>query len=50
MHHGLGALAIVAAIAYAFGERAARVFVGSVLVAGLAFFGYIMFRIVSGTI
>jgi len=50
MHHGLGALALVAAIAYVFGERTARAAVGLVLVAGGLFFAYIMFRIATGTI
>lgn len=53
-HHGhggsLGAFAIVAAIAFAFGMQTARIVVGSVLIAGVAFFTYIVFRIVMGTI
>lgn len=50
--HGgaLGIFAIVAAIAFAFGERTARVIVGSVLLAGAAFFGYVLIRVVMGTI
>lgn len=51
MGHGtFGAFAVVAAIAFAFGARTARVFVGSVLIAAALFFAYIMFRIVAGTI
>lgn len=53
-HHGhsgaLGIFAIVAAIAFAFGVRTARVVVGGALLAGVAFFGYVMFRVVMGTI
>lgn len=48
--HGFGAFAIVAAVAFAFGLRTARVLVGAVLVAATLFFAYIMFRIVMGTI
>lgn len=51
-HHGgaFGALAFVAAIAFAFGPRVARVVVGSVLIAVGVFFAYVMFRVVKGTI
>lgn len=52
-HHHSGAfglLAIVAAIAFAFGARTARIIVGSALLIGVAAFGYVMFRIVMGTI
>lgn len=53
-HHGhggaLGVFAIVAAIAYAFGNTAARVVVGSVLIAGLLCFAYVMARVIEGTI
>lgn len=48
--HGLVAFAFVAAIAFAFGLRAARVAVGAVLVVGALVLAYIMFRIVAGTI
>ena len=50
--HGgaLGVFAIVAAIAFAFGERTARIVVGSALLIGLVCFAYVMFRVVSGTI
>jgi len=50
--HGgaIGIFAIVAAIAFVFGERTARVIVGSALLIGAAFFGYVLFRVVSGTI
>ena len=53
-HHGhsgaIGIFAIVAAIAFAFGARTARIVVGSALLIGAAFFGYILFRVVMGTI
>ena len=48
--HGLGALALISAIAFAFGVRTAQYVVGVVLLAGLGFFAYVMFRIVMGTI
>lgn len=50
--HGgtLGLFALVMAIAFAFGERTARIIVGSVLIAALLCFVYVMFRIVAGTI
>ena len=41
-HGGLGAFGLVLAIAFAFGPRVARIVVGSVLIAGAAFFGYII--------
>lgn len=50
MHHAIGIFAIVSAIAFAFGENAARFVVGAVLLTGAAAFGYIMFRVVMGTI
>lgn len=53
-HHGhsgaVGIFAVIAAIAFAFGERTARIVVGSALIIGLACFAYVMFRIVMGTI
>lgn len=51
-HHGsaIGVFAIVAAITFAFGVRTARIIVGSTLLTGVAFFGYVMFRVVMGTI
>jgi hypothetical protein len=51
-HRGgtIGVFALVAAIAFAFGVRTARVIVGSVLLAGAVFFGYVMFRVVMGTL
>jgi hypothetical protein len=53
-HHGhggaLGIFAIVAAIAFAFGARTARIVVGSALLIALACFAYVMFRVVTGTI
>lgn len=50
--HGgaLGVFAIVAAIAYAFGNATARVIVGSMLIAALLCFAYVMARIIEGTI
>lgn len=48
--HGLGWLALVAAIAFVFGPRVARIAVGSVLIAGAVFFLYIMWRVVTDTI
>lgn len=50
--HGgaIGIFAIVAAVAFAFGERTARVVVGSAMLIGAAFFGYVLFRVVMGTI
>lgn len=50
--HGsaLGIFAIVAAIAFAFGERTARIIVGSVLLAGAAFFGYVVACVWMGTV
>ena len=53
MHHGLGALAVLAltgAIAFAFGERAAKAFLGTVLVGAALFLAYVMWRIAEGTI
>jgi hypothetical protein len=53
-HHGhggaIGIFAIVAAIAFAFGERTARIVVGSALLAGAAFFGYLVVRVWMETI
>ena len=51
-HHSgaFGIFALVAAIAFAFGAPVARFIVGSVLIVGAAFFVYVMFRIVMGTI
>lgn len=50
MHTAIGAVALVGLIAFAFGERTARACVGVVLLAGAAFFLYVMWRIVEGTI
>lgn len=53
-HHGhggaFGVFAIVAAIAFVFGVRTARVVVGAGLILGAAFFAYVMYRVVMGTI
>jgi hypothetical protein len=48
--HALGVFAIVAAIAFAFGERTARIVVGSALLIAAAFFGYVLLRVAMGTI
>jgi len=48
--HGLEALGIITAIAFAFGERTARVIVGSVLIIGALAFAYVIFRIATGTV
>ncbi len=50
--HGgaLGIFAIVAAIAFAFGVQTARIVVGSVLLIGAAFFGYVVIRVWMGTV
>jgi hypothetical protein len=50
MHHAFGVAFIVAAIAFAFGERTARACVGAGLIAGALGFLYIMFRIVTETV
>jgi hypothetical protein len=53
-HHGhggaLGIFAIVAAIAFAFGERTARIIVGSALLIGAAFFAHIIISVWMGMI
>jgi hypothetical protein len=53
-HHGhsgaIGIFAIVAAIAFAFGIRTARIVVGTALLSVVVFFAYVMFRVVMGTI
>ncbi len=51
-HYGetFEALAFVAAIAFAFGTRTARIVVGSALIAVTVFCAYVMFRVVMGTI
>jgi hypothetical protein len=50
--HGgsIGLFALVAAITFAFGVRTARIVVGGALLIGAAFFGYVMFRVVMGTL
>lgn len=50
MHHAIGGLAIIALIAFAFGERTARVVVGVGLLTGLAAFMYVAVLIVTGAI
>lgn len=40
-----GLFAIVAAIAFAFGARTARIIVGTTLLAGAAFFGYVILSV-----
>ena len=53
-HHGhgsaIGIFAVVAAIAFAFGARTARIVVGSALLIGAAFFGYVVFSIWMGMV
>ena len=49
-HHGLGPLLIVAAIAYAFGNRAARGAVGTALIVCVLLFCWIMFLVIDGRI
>lgn len=41
-HGGLGPLLLVAAITFAFGKRTAQIVVGTVLVAGVLFFGAVV--------
>jgi len=41
---------LVAAITFAFGVRTARIVVGGALLIVTAFFAYVMFRVVMGTI
>ena len=48
--HGVGILALIAAIGFAFGERAAKLAVGTVLIAGFLGFLYIAVLIVTGAI
>jgi hypothetical protein len=50
MHHALGLGLLVAAIAFAFGERTARVCVGATLVLGALAIAYVAVRVVMGTI
>lgn len=50
MHHAVGVFAIVSAIAFAFGERTARVIVGGSLLVMLAGALYVAALIVSGAI
>lgn len=50
MHGGFGIFMFVAAIAFAFGPRVARIVVGAGLIVSLAFFAYVLARIVMGTI
>jgi hypothetical protein len=50
MHVGIGLIAIVGLIAFAFGERAARTAVQIALLAMLGAFAYVMFRVVDGSI
>jgi len=50
VHHAFGFAALVAAIAFAFGERVAQWFVALALILGAAAFAYVMFRVAMGTI
>lgn len=49
-HGALGIFALITAIAFAFGPRAARIVVGTALVAGAVCFVYVLARIMMGTI
>ena len=49
-HGGIGLFMLVAAITFAFGVRIARIVVGGALLIVTAFFAYVMFRVVMGTI
>jgi hypothetical protein len=54
-HHGhgggmFGLAAMIYVIAFVFGKRVAQIVVGSVFIIGVAFFAYVMVRIVMGTI
>ena len=50
MHHGIGIAFVVAAVAFAFGERTARAVVGGALILATGFFAYVMLRVIAGTI
>jgi hypothetical protein len=50
MHQAIGLGLLIYLIAFAFGERAARVVVGVGLILGVLAFAYVMFRLVGGTI
>lgn len=50
MHHALGIFGLIAAIAFAFGERTARACVGAALILGVVAIAYVMLRVVTGTI
>jgi predicted membrane protein len=47
-HGGLGPLLLVAAIAFVFGKRTAQIIVGTVLVAGAAFFLGVLVFVLGG--
>lgn len=50
MHGALGLGLVVAMIAFAFGEHAARIFVGTILAVGALGFLYIAVLVVTGSI
>jgi hypothetical protein len=50
MHQAVGLGLLIYLIAFAFGERTARVVVGAVLILGALAFAYVMLRFVEGTI
>lgn len=50
MHQALGLGLLIYLVAFAFGERTARVVVGAVLIIGALAFAYVIFRLVEGTI
>lgn len=50
MHHTIGVFAIVAAIAFAFGERTARAAVAAALILGTLAVLYVFVRVAMGTV
>jgi hypothetical protein len=50
MHFGIGLIAIVGLVAFAFGERTARTIVQIALLATLGAFAYVMYIVVNGAI
>lgn len=50
MHHAIGIFGIIAAIAYAFGERTARAVVGAGLILATCAVLYVVVRVATGTI
>ncbi len=50
MHHAFGIAFVIAAIAFAFGKRAAQICVGGVLIICLVACAYVAWLVVSGAI